>query len=254
MTNFSNRGIQLLMAGLSERQTKILKSLIEEYIESALPVGSETLEKKYNLGISPATIRNEMVRLTSEGYLKKPHSSSGRSPTPMGLKYYVNNLMKEQGLSLAEEVAVKEKVWDYRNEVNQLLQEATRELALRTKELAVAATNQGDVYTAGMANILDAPEFYDIDLTKAVLSQLDEAGFWKNIIEKFWGDEPISLLLGSDLGSELFEPCSFIYSHFTIGARKGAIGIIGPARLNFSKVLPTIRYFGELIDEVFRSW
>src|SRR6266542_1826486 len=103
-----------LMHDLTQRQIEILKSLIEEYIETAEPVGSETLEKKHNLSASPATIRNEMVRLTDLGYLKKPHSSSGRIPTAIGMKFYVKQLMKEKELSVAEEVTVKEKLWDYR--------------------------------------------------------------------------------------------------------------------------------------------
>lgn len=254
MTNFSNHGIDLLMVNFDERQLKILKSIVDEYIANALPVGSNTLEKKYNLGVSPATIRNEMVELTNQGFLKKVHSSSGRVPTPMALKYYVNNLMKEQQLSLAEEVAVKEKVWAHRHELDKVLREMTRELALRTKELAVATTDQGDIYASGMANILDAPEFFDIDLTKALLSHLDEMDFWMNLINRPASPSPIELLLGSDLGSEIYEPCGFIYRRFEAGSRKGVIGVVGPARVNFSRVFPTIKYFGELIDEMFRGW
>lgn len=242
------------MTGLDERQTKILKSIVDEYISTALPVGSEKIEKKYSLGISPATIRNEMVKLTKEGFLRKVHSSSGRVPTPMALKYYVSNLMKEQELSLAEEVSVKEKVWDYRHELDKLLREMTKELALRTKELAVATTNEGDIYTSGMANILDAPEFFDIDLTKALLAHLDEGEFWRTLLDRSVEDDLIGVLLGSDLGDELFEPCGFVYRRFEAGPRKGVIGVVGPARLNFSRVFPTIRYFGELIDEMLRGW
>ena len=242
------------MADLDERRLRILKSVIDEYIATALPVGSNTLEKKYNLGVSPATIRNEMVQLTKDGFLKKVHSSSGRVPTPMALKYYVSNLMKEQQLSLAEEVAVKEKVWDHRHELDKLLRDMTRELAQRTKELAVATTDQGDIYTSGMANILEAPEFFDIDLTKALLSYLDEVDFWRNLLNRPAAGEPIEFLLGSDLGNDLFEPCGFIYRHFEAGPRKGVIGVVGPARVNYNRVFPTIRYFGELIDEMFRGW
>ncbi len=242
------------MANLTDRQTRILKSIIDEYIGTALPVGSETIEKKYNLGVSPATIRNEMVKLAEEGFLKKGHSSSGRLPTPMALKYYVVNLMKEQQLSLTEEVAVKEKVWDYRHQLDKLLREMTRELAQRTKELAVATTDNGDIYTSGMANILDAPEFFDIDLTKALFSHMDEGEFWCNLLANPSLDSPLGILLGSDLGDEVFEPCGFVYRHFQAGQTKGVIGVVGPARLNFSRVYPTIRYFGELIDEIFRGW
>ena len=88
------------MENLTTRQIQILKAIIEEYIETAAPVGSEMLDKKYNLGISPATIRNEMVRLTSLGYLKQPHTSAGRIPTSMGMKFYVDQLMEEKALSL----------------------------------------------------------------------------------------------------------------------------------------------------------
>lgn len=253
MTIISNRDITLLMSNLTERQVKILKSIIEEYIETALPVGSETLEKKYNLGISPATIRNEMVGLVDAGFLKKVHSSSGRMPTPMALKYYVANIMKEQELPLSEEVAVKEKIWDYRNEVEKLLQEVTRELSLRTKKLAITTTDKGDIYSFGMANILDSPEFYDIDLTRALLVHLDEVEFWRKLLEQP-DEESLGFLLGSDLGGDLFEPCGFVYRRFEIGPRKGLMGVIGPARQKFDRVFPTVRYFGELMDEIFRNW
>jgi len=99
------------MADLTERQIAILKALIDEYIEAAQPISSDTLERKYNLNVSPATIRNEMVQLSKEGYLKKTHASSGRAPTSMGLKFYVRNLLKPKEISVADEVAVKEKIW-----------------------------------------------------------------------------------------------------------------------------------------------
>ena len=242
------------MANLDERQTRILKAVVEEYINTALPVGSNTIEKKYSLGVSPATIRNEMVKLTEQGFLKKVHTSSGRVPSPMALKYYVNNLMKEQQLSLAEEVSVKEKVWDYRHQIDKLLREMTRELAVRTKELAVATTDEGNLYASGMSHILESPEFFDIDLTKALLSYLDETVFWQNLIDRSPEDETVGILLGSDLGSDLFEPCGFVYRRFEVGPRKGVIGVVGPARLNYGRVFPTIKYFGQLIDEILENW
>ena len=94
--NYSNlcRMSDLNMVELTERQIQILKAIIEEYIETAEPVGSQTLDKKYNLGISPATIRNEMVHLTENQFLKQPHTSAGRIPTAAGMKFYVKQLMK----------------------------------------------------------------------------------------------------------------------------------------------------------------
>jgi heat-inducible transcriptional repressor len=242
------------MNSLSDRQIKILKAIIDEYIATALPVGSNTIERKYNLGVSPATIRNEMVKLTEEGYLKKSHSSSGRSPTPAALKFYVSNLMKEQQLSLTEEVAVKEKVWDHRDELDKFLREMTKELALRTKELALSMTEEGDIYTAGMANILEFPEFFDIDLTKSLLAHLDDADYWKGLLNHSPEESQVGILIGDDLGDELYESCGFVFRRFEAGPHTGVIGVVGPARLNYSRIYPTVRYFGELIDEIFRSW
>src|SRR5437660_12839964 len=104
------------MIDLSERQNELLKVIIEEYIDTAEPVGSESIERKHKLGVSPATIRNEMARLTELGFLKQPHTSAGRAPTSMGLKYYIQHLMQERELSVRDEVAVKERLWDQRSE------------------------------------------------------------------------------------------------------------------------------------------
>ena len=87
------------MDDITQRQTEILKAIIKEFSESGEPVGSEILEKKYKLGISPATIRNEMVSLAKNGYIKKAHFSSGRVPSAKGFRFYINKLMKSIGAS-----------------------------------------------------------------------------------------------------------------------------------------------------------
>lgn len=239
------------MSELTDRQTKILKAIIEEYMKTAEPVGSEALEKKHELGVSPATIRNEMTALTKEGYLKQPHTSAGRTPTPAAFKFYVSTLMKEEKLSVAEEVAAKEKVWDARHDFGKLMQGVTRALAERTRALAVAATKEGDVYHAGYANILEAPEFYDIDVTRTVLSMLEEVQSLLDLFEKSFGEEPTHLLLGEELGYEFLEPCGMVFTHFQAGPeRSGSLGVIGPSRLYYPRIIPTVRYFGDLIEEL----
>jgi len=243
------------MEDLSSRQIQILKSIIEEYIEKAQAVGSETLDKKYNLGISPATIRNEMVKLTEIGYLRQSHTSAGRTPTPKALKFYIKELMKTRELSVAEEVAVKEKVWDYRQDFDKLLRETTRVLAERTKTLALSTDEKGDLYYAGTANILEMPEFYDIDLTRSLLSLLDRFDFWEEIVSRtIEGEDPIHLLLGEELGEKYLEPCGFVYIHYEVPRHKGIVGVIGPYRLNYPYIIPIVRYFGSLVEEIGKSW
>ena len=87
---------------LDERKKKILSSVVEDYIESAEPVGSKTLVEKYHLDYSSATIRNDMKILEKEGYLEQPHVSAGRIPSTKGYRYYVDNLMKEKRLSMVD--------------------------------------------------------------------------------------------------------------------------------------------------------
>lgn len=243
------------MADLTQRQIKILKCIVEEFIETAAPVGSETLEKKFNLGISSATVRNEMSTLTQMGFLKKGHLSAGRSPTSMGLKYYVRNLMTPKNLSVSEEVGAKEKIWDYRNEFDRLLRETTKELANKTRSMAIATTDHGLIYSYGASNLLEEPEFYNIDVTKTVLSLLDNYDFWFDIINKAGSlheEKLIHLLIGEDLGMEHLEPCGFVYQNYQAGPHRGILGVVGPARFHYPKVIPVVDYFAELISTITR--
>ena len=84
---------------LNERKLKILKAIVKDYIETAEAVGSRTISKKHNLGVSAATIRNEMADLEELGYLLQPHTSAGRVPSEKGYKLYVDSLMKEADIS-----------------------------------------------------------------------------------------------------------------------------------------------------------
>lgn len=243
------------MQGLTQRQIEILKSLIEEYINTADAVGSETLEKKHNLSVSPATIRNEMVKLTDLGYLKKPHTSAGRVPTPMAMKFYVRELMKEKELSVVEEVAVKEKLWDYREKEEQCLRQLTRFLAEKTRALAVVTTHNGDFFASGFANILDMPEFYDIDVTKTLLTALEEYDYIQNLCSQLAETTEIQILLGDELGPKLPPSYGFVFTTYeTPEHMKGEIGVFGPVRLNYDYIVPTVRFFGDLVEEIAKGW
>ncbi|MDP3724495.1 MAG: hypothetical protein Q8R11_02550 [bacterium] len=243
------------MNELSDRQKALLKAVVETYIETAEPVGSGTIEQNNNLGVSPATIRNEMVRLTELGYLRKPHSSAGRSPTGQGIKFYIHDLMKPKELSVKDEVAIKEKLWEDRFEFARLMQEATRALASQTHALAVAMTDDDEMYAAGTANILDMPEFFDIDVTREVLTMLDESGRLRDICALSVTNEPIHVILGEDIGQEYLQPIGIVFTRFQGPRnRQGTLGVIGPMRLNYPVVVPAVRYITDLIDEMSHSW
>jgi len=243
------------MAQLTNRQIEILKAVCQEFIDTARPVGSESIEKKYSLDVSPATIRNEMSQLAQLGYLKKPYSSSGRMPTSMGLRYYVRNLMVPKKLSVAEEVGVKEKVWESRNDLEKLLKEATKELSRRTQALALAVNSQDNLYVHGLSNLLDYQEFFDIDVTKTVLSLIDKTDYWLRIMERAFsskGEESFHLLIGEELENDFLDQCGFVYQVYKVGPHKGVIGIMGPSRLKYADVVPLVDYVADLISEIGR--
>ena len=242
------------MVDLTDRQKALLKAIIEQYIENAEPVGSEVIERKFDLGVSPATIRNEMVRLTEGGFLKQPHTSAGRIPTSLGFRTYIQELMKEKELPVSAEVSIKEKMWQGRYQYDKLLREAVRALAERCDMLGLAIDDINDqVYWAGASRILDWPEFYDIDVARFVLSLFDEVPTLQQIIGKAVGPDPIHILFGEDLGYENLGSTGFVFTRFEVAPEKGGIvGVIGPARMNFALVLPYVKYVRDMIIETGR--
>jgi heat-inducible transcriptional repressor len=244
-----------MVTQLSPRQQALLRAVVEDYIETAEPVGSENIEKKYKLGVSPATIRNEMAELTELQYLKQPHTSAGRVPTAQGFKYYIQNLMEERDMPIREEVAVKEKLWDTRFQFDKLLRGMTRSLSESTGNLALATTREGDIFYSGAGQMLDMPEFYDIDTTKTVLSMLDSADELIDLFNRAVGEDPIKVLMGEELNVQYLEPIGFVFTHYDAGKNHtGVVGVVGPNRMAYHHVIPTLRYYGNLLTEMSHSW
>jgi len=117
----------------------------------------------------------------------------------------------------------------------------------------LTATNEGDLYYAGAANILDMPEFYDYDLTHRLFEVLDQFDFWWGIVGR--RDDPIEIIVGEELGPRgLLTQCGFVYHKFSSPHLTGVIGIVGPSRLNYSYVIPVVHYMGDLIGELSSNW
>lgn len=110
---------------LNERKRTILKSIIDDYIESAQPVGSRTIARKHELGLGSATIRNEMADLEELGYITQPHTSAGRIPSDKGYRFYVENLMQEHRLAREEMIRIREAMDERIEEINKLFRKAS---------------------------------------------------------------------------------------------------------------------------------
>lgn len=239
------------MIDLTSRQVQILRAVVEEFISTAEPIGSDTIDRKYNLGVSPATIRNEMVYLTKHGYLKQPHTSAGRIPSSLAFKVYIRDLMREKDLSIAEEVSLKERIWGKRHELGLLLQESSRILAQRAHAIGFAMTDDKQVFIAGSSQLLNMPEFFDIDHMRAVLNLIDEVNLLEDIFSRIhMGEQTVQIVFGDELGNDNLESVGMIVTEFMAGERHCWLGVIGSSRFDYPYVVPMMRYFRNCIIEV----
>ena len=126
------------VTGLSDRELKVLEAIVQNYVETAEPVGSRTIAKRFGLGVSPATIRNAMSDLEDKGYLFHPHTSAGRVPTDRAYRLYVDTLMTEPGVSREQQDHIRDKLGEEGSAVNSVLRRAAEVLGVLTQELGVA--------------------------------------------------------------------------------------------------------------------
>ena len=169
---------------LSERKLKILQAIIADFIRTAEPVGSKTISKNYDLGISPATIRNEMSDLEELGYLTHPHTSSGRVPSEKAYRLYVNQMMNKRELTAEEKNSISMQLSSNVTELENLVQRAAHVLSEITNLTAFALTPRKDQDTLKYINLLP------VDERTAVLMLVSESGKVSNTAVKL--DKPIS--------------------------------------------------------------
>lgn len=127
---------------LNERKKKILQIIIEDYISSAEPVGSRTIARKYDLGLSPATIRNEMSDLELLGYLEQPHTSAGRIPSAQAYRFYVDALIEPGTLTDNDMALIDGWYNERRRNIDDIFQSTAKILSRMTKNVSMVLTNQ----------------------------------------------------------------------------------------------------------------
>ena len=125
---------------LSERELRVLEAVVQTYIQTAEPAGSQTIARRFGLGVSPATIRNTMSELEDKGYLFHPHTSAGRIPTDRAYRVYVDTIMRLSPPSHQEQHTLRAELVGTRSPVEEILRRAAQVLGVLTQELGVAVT------------------------------------------------------------------------------------------------------------------
>ena len=290
------------------RKLRILQAIVEDYILSNTPVGSRTLSKTSGLGVSSATIRNEMADLTEMGYLIQPHVSAGRVPSAKAYRLYVTQLlpqgMHEEELTGARR-AFTSRVRDMESLLTQgaaaisdlthytalVLTPRQSDLTVRSlhlvpvgKERALlvivtdsgvirdtsiygyAASSDADarvlsgiadlaaqvekqtgsdrVMVGGAHNILYYPEYADVSRARAFMDALERRDSLIAMLRQ--GEDQLSVRIGAETGIPEFSDCSVITAPYRIGrGHTGVIGIIGPTRMPYARMLDMMRMFSQ---------
>lgn len=169
---------------LDERKKKILQAIVEEYINTAEPVSSGTLAKNHGLDYSSATIRNDMAHLENIGLLDKPHTSSGRVPSAKGYRYYVDELIKDDDISLEEIKYIQKKLQTKVNEIEDLTRITTETLSEVTHYTTVAVGPKNEV------QIIEEIKFVLLGTRMMMVVIVTDSGLIKETIIKF--DEDVT--------------------------------------------------------------
>lgn len=143
---------------LSERKKQILRAVVNTYIETAEPVGSKAIVDNCGLGLSSATIRNEMAELKTMGYLEQPHTSAGRVPTPLGYRVYVNELMDRHRLSIEETEAINLGLRSKMKQLDDLISDAGKLVSRMTTYPAYSMSSLSHKLTAKRFELVHVDE------------------------------------------------------------------------------------------------
>lgn len=237
---------------MTERQSKILEAIIEQYAEIAEPVGSVMLAKLF--GVSSATIRSEMATLEDLGFIAQPHTSAGRVPTDKGYRHYVNKITETEeqtrGRFLPDRSfkAIDVRVATVADRTDHAIRSAVDSLAEVTRNLGLA-TIGGQLYMSGLSNLFTQPEYLENTRNMQQIAQLlDNLEPW---LREAAPNEPLNVFIGSENPIGKNSQASLIISRFRSPySDRSYIGVLGPTRQDYARVMRLVRHTGAMLEEV----
>lgn len=230
---------------MTNRQSKILQAIVEQYAEVASPVGSSLLAKVFD--VSSATIRSDMAELERLGYISQPHTSAGRIPSDKGYRFYVNSLSEtnETPAERRAERALEARVTSgghpertIRNTVDTLV-ELTHNLGL--------ATIGPQLYISGLSNLFGQPEFVHPGQVQEIARLLDNLEPW---LQEAAPNQLLSVYIGRENPIGRSAGASLIISRFRGPfSDRSYIGVLGPTRQSYREVIGLVGRAGKALEE-----
>lgn len=223
---------------LSERQSTILEVILREHVKTALPVGSQVLVEKYNISLSPASIRNAMAELESAGYLDQPHTSAGRVPTVKAYRYALGNMFGEKGVTKREQSVVRKSIEDH-DESSQRQKAVAKTIAELSGTTVIVGFEAGDFYYTGITNLFHQPEFMHLNRIlslSTIVDHLDE------VAADMFEELPLgcTVLLGDD--NPFGEGTGALLAKWKERGASRLFGILGPVRMPYDHYLALLRF------------
>ena len=340
---------------MDERKKQVLQAIIDDYISTAEPIGSRTIAKKYALGVSPATIRNEMSDLEALGFLEQPHASAGRIPSAKGYRFYVDCLMGPQQLSDRDTVLINQWFEQKVRRLDEAFQETVRILSRITRNVSMLVTPQASslkykylqflpfdeqkvvvvvvtdsgvmenrlmeiptgtsieelqqiasamnhwlgglalpdiqgsmldkireeimprpellesalnllreatggavagekVYLGGTTQLLNQPEFRDVEKIRNILSMLEEERLLSDILHTQDGSGVI-VTIGAENKFSGIQDCSVIQASFRLdGQMVGTLAVLGPTRMEYARTMAVIDFMHKHMEKILKKY
>lgn len=341
---------------LNQREKAILRSIVQQFILTATPVGSRNITKKYDIGFSPATVRNVMADLEDSGYINHPHTSAGRIPTDKGYRYYVDSLMNVEKVNTKEKTIIENSLGQILDETDDLVKVTSKLLSSITKQIAcvtypnlesgileriqiitltstrilvVISIKSGLVKTitmeldtemkesqiesvqvllneklaglslseirksfkerfidvedekrpiirlfvdsvdklfrdevradrliiTGAKNVIQQPEFENPENFQSIIELIEDKDVIIHIMDKSSGSkrEEVYISIGSELVDKKLQEYSFVSKEYKIGDTSGTLGIIGPKRMEYSRIVAIVDYLAKVLSEHIKS-
>jgi transcriptional regulator of heat shock response len=234
---------------MNDRQKQVLAAIVEEYSKTAVPVGSQLLLEQYGFDVSSATLRNDMIALEKAGFLYQPHTSAGRIPTDAGYRFFVEEIMPDESLSIAEQKSMQKELLTLRAKHTRLGRSTAKLLSALSGNLAVAGLGDNEgLYDFGMKELLENPEFRELDELCRLVEALDSLDEKFDVILADLQQGETKIFIGKENPIAEISNCSMMVAPYENEEGRGILAIIGPKRMQYAKNKSLLEHMRKLLS------
>jgi transcriptional regulator of heat shock response len=234
---------------MNTRQKQVLSAIVELYTKTALPVGSQALLEHFEFPVSSATLRNDMALLEEEGYLYQPHVSAGRIPTDEGYRLYVEEMMGDEDLSREDQRKLQKELLVMKAKQTRMGRSTAKLLSALSGNLVVSGLiGRDELYDFGMKELMEKPEFQEIDELCRIVETLDSLDEKLDSIMSRLKSGDVQIFIGEENPIKEISNCSMVVAPYENSEGKGILAIIGPKRMDYAKNKSLIEYMKKLLN------